>query len=321
MKKFAKWSSLCSLLLMLAMLLASCGSSSKSYAAETAVAGDFYEAPAEEENGFYDDAYSGESSLLNASNSNEAVSQSEAKWIYTGYLEVWTSDFNKGSRCIEKLVEDYGGYFESRKVWSYDEYSNADYTIRVASDKYEAFMNAVSGSDTLKVVSQTSDRENISETYYDIVNRLNTLQIKLDRLNDLMEQAENMEDLITIENAIADVEYQIESYTGTLNHYDSLIEYSTVTISLSEVSNVEEALEPTLGQRIAAGFSSGVERLGINCENLLVWVVSNIFGILILALIIVVVVLVIHRKHKRKMNNTGKKKSKDVLEGADEKTE
>ena len=55
-----------------------------------------------------------------------------------------------------------------------------------------------------------------------------------------------MEDIITIESAISETEYQIESLSGTLRHYDALVDYATIHISLQEVyrlSNVEEPAE------------------------------------------------------------------------------
>ncbi len=103
--------------------------------------------------------------------------------------------------------------------------------------------------------------------YYDTESRLVTQQTKLERLQNLLAQAENMEDIITIESAISDTELEIERLTGTLRQYDALVDFATVNISLEEVyrlSNVEEA--PTsfasrLGQAFAAGWNGFVDVL------------------------------------------------------------
>ena len=42
-----------------------------------------------------------------------------------------------------------------------------------------------------------------------------------------------MADIITIESAISDTEYEIESLSGTLRHYDALVDYATVSLTLS----------------------------------------------------------------------------------------
>ncbi len=80
----------------------------------------------------------------------------------------------------------------------------------------------------------SSSAENITEEYYDTDSRLKTAQIKLERLQELLSKADNMADIITIESAISDTEYEIESLSGTLRHYDALVDYATVSLTLSE---------------------------------------------------------------------------------------
>ena len=53
-----------------------------------------------------------------------------------------------------------------------------------------------------------------------------------------------MEDIITIESAISETEYEIERLSGTKRHYDALVDYATVTLELREVyrlSGTEDA--------------------------------------------------------------------------------
>lgn len=49
-----------------------------------------------------------------------------------------------------------------------------------------------------------------------------------------------MEDIIALESALSDVEYQIEQYSSELNRYDALVAFATFTISLSEVGKVTQ---------------------------------------------------------------------------------
>ena len=57
------------------------------------------------------------------------------------------------------------------------------------------------------VVYMSSSAENITEAYYDTDSRLKTAQIKLERLQNLLANADNMADIITIESAISETEY------------------------------------------------------------------------------------------------------------------
>ena len=48
----------------------------------------------------------------------------------------------------------------------------------------------------------------------------------------LLEQADTMEDIISLENALGDVEYQIEQYSTELRRYDGLVDYATIGVEL-----------------------------------------------------------------------------------------
>ena len=46
------------------------------------------------------------------------------------------------------------------------------------------------------------------------------------------------EDIIALESALSDVQYQIEGLSGTLRNYDRLITFSTIDVYLSEVRDL-----------------------------------------------------------------------------------
>ena len=181
-----------------------------------------------------------------------------AKMIYTTRMEVETTGFDAADADLRTLVETLGGYFEQAAVHNYGSgYRSGDYTVRIPADQYRPFLERV--GTLCHVTYQEETSENVSTAYYDAESRLVTQQTKLERLQNLLAQAENMEDIITIESAISDTELEIEQLTGTLRRYDSLVDFSTVYISLQEVyqlSNVEEPAT-SFGSRMGTAFASG----------------------------------------------------------------
>lgn len=167
-----------------------------------------------------------------------------AKMIYTARMEVETTAFDTADADLRTLVEVLGGYFEQAAVHDYGSgYRSGDYKVRIPADQFQPFLDRVGTLCHVTYQEQTS--ENVSEAYYDAESRLATQRTKLERLQNLLAQAENMEDIITIESAISDTELEIERLTGTLRQYDALVDYATVHLSLQEVyqlSNVEERL-------------------------------------------------------------------------------
>ena len=210
----------------------------------------------------------------------------EAKMIYTAHMEVETTAFDTADADLRTLVEVLGGYLERAAVHNYGSgYRSGDYTVRIPADQYQPFLERV--GTLCHVTYQEEFKENVSEQYYDAESRLVTQQTKLERLQTLLAQAENMEDIITIESAISDTELEIEQLTGTLRRYDSLVDFSTVYITLQEVyqlSNVEEPAT-TFGSRMSTAFASGWRGFVSALEGLAVALAYGWVWLLLLAVI------------------------------------
>lgn len=233
-----------------------------------------------------------------------------AKIIYTADLEMQTLDFDTADAGLKALVESMGGYFESRSVSNpSSSYRYASYTVRVPAAQFDAFCRQA--GELCHVTYETSNAQDISETYYDTESRLKTAQIKLERLQELLAKAENMEDIITIESAISETEWTIESLSGTLRGYDALVDYATVTLSLREVyklSGTEEA-PATFGDKLSNALRGGIENAGEALEDFVLWLAWNWMGILVFASIGTLVVLAVRgavrRRRAKKLPPTG----------------
>ncbi len=225
-----------------------------------------------------------------------------AKLILTASMEVETTEFDSCAASLEDLVDSLGGYLEYASVSNYGGgYRNANYTVRVPAKQFHAFREQV--GQLCHVVYQDQGQENISEAYYDTESRLTTQQTKLERLQALLAKAESMEDIITIESAISETELAIEQLTGTLRHYDALVDFATVTVSLREVyklSNVEEPAD-SFGSRMGAAFSGGWTAFVDGLENVAVTLAYGWMWVLVLAVVIVVVVRIIRKRRKKSL--------------------
>ncbi len=228
-----------------------------------------------------------------------------AKLIRRAELTIQTTQFDQAADALQALVEECGGYFENSSVYggSYRDANarrSGEYVARVPAEKYSEFLSA--SGDLGYVTQLTESSEDVGEQYYDAESRLKTQRTKQERLLELLEKAENMEDIISLENALSEVEYQIEQYTSTLNRYDALIGFSTFNIYLNEVAKVNEEVGETasLGARMAAGFQSSVEGLVSGSRELLVWISYNFILLAVLAVAVAVGALVGWRQYRKK---------------------
>lgn len=304
MKKFS------SILLCLALLLslAACGSSSLTDSA----AMDSNSSVSEEESfdfstSFdYDYGFDNGSGSTEASDSISSTLPENVKMIYRGYLYMESTEFDAAASGLQALVAELGGYFESSELSNYSPYRSASYVVRVPSGSYQDFC---SRAGTLaQVNSQRHTAENVSEAYYDTESRLVTQRTKLERLQDLLSQADKMEDIITLESAIAETELQIEQFTGTLRKYDALVDYATVELYLDEVSKLSDQEQPVVGfwAKLGEAFKKGTSNFVDDVQRDALRFARNWVERLIrLAILIVVIVLLVQWWKRRRRGDRG----------------
>ena len=220
------------------------------------------------------------------------------KIIYSADLTLESREFDAAIQSLDQIVQGLGGWYESKTVDQGGSFRSMDCTIRVPAERFTALLDQA--GQAAHMTYRREYQDDITESYYDSEARLTTQRTKLERLQELLAQAEDMADIITLESAISDTELEIEYLTGSLRHYDNLIGYSTVTVYLKEVSRLSTDEEPTasFGQRLMLAFSTGFHR-GIDGLEAIVLVLAwNWFGLLILALIVIAVVLLCRRQRK-----------------------
>ena len=209
-----------------------------------------------------------------------------AKLIRRAELEIQTETFDTAAASLEALVAEAGGYFQSAQVeggslrdQNAARYGN--YVIRLPEENFSAFLDQ---SGTLGyVVRRSESSENVSQAYYDTETRLAAQRTKQERLLALLAQADTMESIIELENALSETEYEIQSLTTDLEHYDDLIDYATVDLYLAEVLSLSQTPGETagLGERMAAGLSASAAGLVQGVQDLLVWLSYHLFLVIV----------------------------------------
>ena len=248
---------------------------------------------------------------LNFSESESAAGESRvysdenAKLIRRASARLQTDDFSAAEAALNALVVEQGGYYESAAVEGGGYYDRnaaryGSYVIRVPRQAYDTFLSGVDGVGYVVSLNQRS--EEIGEVYFDTEARLRTQQTKQTRLLALLEQAATMEDIIDLENALSEVEYQIEQYSTELRRYDSLVDYATIGVELYEVRRLSDGAGTAdrLGTRISTALSEGAQGAGEALGNVIVWCAYHLIALLVLAAAAAVVLAVCLRRRKKR---------------------
>lgn len=247
----------------------------------------------------------GNSSILSE---DTAAAEGGRKLIHEASLDVETKDFDAFTSKLAEEVEEFGGYLEYSSVGGSSYLSEGSqrtawYTARIPEAQLDAFLAKI--GDNGNITNLSKNVRDITLEYVDVAGRISSLEAELSRLNELLEQASSMEDILAIESKISDVRYELESYQSQMNTYDNLIDYSTVNISVLEVDVVSAGQRDSAWKQIQSGFMNSLYGLGRGLSSFIIGLLSSIPYLVVLAVVIIVVTVLVRkaaRKRRGKKN-------------------
>ena len=221
------------------------------------------------------------------------------------WLDAETETLDQLLTQVDQKISDLNGYIEQREVRNGSIRSNRSYryanlTVRIPVERMDEFVSQV--SENANVTSANETTENITLSYVATESRIKALETEQARLLELLSNAENMADLLQIEKRLTEVRTELENVTSQLRLYDNLVDYATIHLSLTEVTEYTPVEEPeTVWQRMAEGFKASIKTLGNFLEALAVFLVCALPWLILPAVILVGILLLRKlRKGRRK---------------------
>ena len=118
-----------------------------------------------------------------------------------------------------------------------------------------------------------------------------------------------MYDIITIESAISETEEMIDRLSGRLRHYDALVSYSTVEVSLREVKVYEPEPDPTFGSRLGSAFTEGFRGFAEGLGNILIALAYSWLWLLLIAGVVALILWLTRKARAKKRAEREAKKA------------
>ncbi len=222
-----------------------------------------------------------------------------------------TKDFDTALETLKNRIAENGGYVEKSSVTGGESISstkrssrNAVYTIRIPAEKLDNFLEKT--EDMLNIISSSETTTDVTLEYYDIEARMKTLEAKKAALEKMLEQAETLSDIRTLQDDLYEVIGEIESYRSRLNVIDSKVSYSTVELTITEVIEYTEVKveEPTFWERISTTFLKTWAGFWEFCQDFMVFLVGAMPVFFVFALIglgVFLIVYLIKRRNRKRL--------------------
>lgn len=319
-----------SLLMVSGLLLTGCGRSSKSYDAASQV----METGASAYGSGYlsDDIYSYDNyeAKTTMTATEEAVTEesdtavqtpevqdSKRKLIRNVNLEVETETFDELLLTVEEKTERLSGYIEESYTYNGSSYygrgtRNANLTIRIPAENLSAFLSSI--AEVSNVISRNESVTDVTLQYVDMESHKEALATEQERLLELMEQAQTVEDIITIESRLSEVRYQLESMESQLRTMDNQVSYSTVYLYINEVEKLTPVEEQSTWEKISTGFVDSLCGVGNGLADFVIGLIINLPYLILWGVILAAVILVIRAfvrgREKRKQKRLEKQQKK-----------
>ncbi len=214
-------------------------------------------------------------------------------------LDIETKDYDNYIASIRNSVVSNGGYIETSNESNSSEFRSFTATIRIPVGKTDGFTEFASDNATVKRRSESV--KDVTEEYVDIEARIKVYKAEEESLIEIMKQAGNVTDLLSVKERLADVRAQIESYTAQLKSLENQTDYSTITLTVTEVEREVET--EGYWSEIWNNILDGFKNVGKVMTKLFAFSLSAIPYLVIPAIIAITVVIIVRYLKKKKKSD------------------
>jgi hypothetical protein len=155
-----------------------------------------------------------------------APAASERLLIYRGDIRVEVARPEDAARAFLDTVKAWGGYLQSQNA--------ATVTVRVPAAKFEDALAAVRGMG--RVLDESRQANDVTEEYLDLGIRLDTARKARERLLEVLQKAEKVEDILKVEAELRRLTEELERMEGRRKFLSDQVALATLTATFQAIA-------------------------------------------------------------------------------------
>ena len=187
-------------------------------------------------------------------------------------IQVPKDDFSKGFAAATRIAQNNGGFVLSSQTRGQ---RRGTLVLRIPAKRFDDAMVALRAIGVVQAQSITG--KDVTAQYIDLKARLENAIGQRTVLRNLMAQATTIQETITVQNRLSQVELEVEQIQGQLNFIDDQVAEATVRVELHEedaaqLQQTSDVENPSLGSawdRSIQGFLNVVSAVVIGLGYLL----------------------------------------------------
>ncbi|MEV7853460.1 DUF4349 domain-containing protein [Streptomyces sp. NPDC088183] len=153
--------------------------------------------------------------------------------IRTAALSVEVRNVPKTAAVARSAAEGAGGLVADEKTERVDDtHDMSRLVLRVPQGEYEAVLKRLAG--TGKLLSRTSSAKDVTDQVVDVESRIAIQRASVARVRKLMDQAEKLSDVVTLEGELSSRQASLESLLAQQASLEDRTTLATITLELTE---------------------------------------------------------------------------------------
>ncbi len=153
--------------------------------------------------------------------------------VRTAEISLVVNDVATTLDQVANLAENLGGYVVSSKRWKDEERLVGIITIRVPAEDFGDVMEALRQL-AVDVTHEDTSAKDVTEEYVDLSAKLGNLEATEEQLLRLMEKAERVEDILSIQKELSRTRGEIEQIKGRMQYLERTSATSLIRVQLNQ---------------------------------------------------------------------------------------
>jgi Domain of unknown function (DUF4349) len=168
---------------------------------------------------------------------DSAAENVERMIVRNGDMSLVVDDVMQTRDDIAALAETSGGYTVSSHVWESRDELRGRISIRVPDENFDSIFSALRDM-AIKVTSETSSSQDVTEEYIDLQARLGNAEATEAQYLALLDEAKTVEDTMRIYEALSRTRQQIEQLEGRIQYLEMTASTSLISVNLEPAATL-----------------------------------------------------------------------------------
>lgn len=158
----------------------------------------------------------------------------DRKVIKTADLGIRSEDVRRSATKAQRIVVDSGGSVQSSQVDQGDGPVSAELVLSVTSQEFDATLEELRGLGK-NVTADAVSGKDVTEEFVDLKSRERNLLASEQNLLDLYNEADDVNDSLSIQRELTDVRGRIEQVQGRIKYLEQRTDFSRIELTIQPV--------------------------------------------------------------------------------------